>query len=432
MFDPTTYLTELMTRYPILGGGAALGIAAALWGSLKSVPGMLYRTLRARMFYTLEVTSDDRPFFQWMDRWAQQYTKFSRSYRPTDGDNSEDAEAEERFHMAPGTGRHFLWTPFGWGWYRQSRENTKSAGAGESYSRTVTVELFAPFRTPKFDQLLLQSYECHLEVQAKERLRVYVPESGDYWQPRMRLRIRPLDSVILPEGMPEAITADVVNFLSNYEWYQDLAVPYRRGYLFHGPPGNGKTSAAMALAHKFRLPLYTLSLSSPGMTDNRLQSLTGDLPERCLLLLEDIDSAFKGRETEGSKSLLSFSGLLNALDGVTTGEGRLLIMTTNLPDQLDPALVRPGRVDRTWEFPNADNSMTARLFARFLPHESAAQCQEFVKSYGNGMSSMAQVQEVLVQRALPSLTPKALPLVNLAASVHKRRRRVRPAWPGRV
>ncbi len=76
------------------------------------------------------------------------------------------------------------------------------------------------------------------------------------------------------------------------------------------------------------------------------------MPQRCVVLLEDVDAAFTSREGNGSNknsdgvgAQISFSGLLNALDGVSCGDSRILFMTTNYVDRLDPALVRPGRVD---------------------------------------------------------------------------------------
>lgn len=84
------------------------------------------------------------------------------------------------------------------------------------------------------------------------------------------------------------------------------------------------------------------------MSDDRLALLFATAPARCIILLEDVDSAFVNRQPAdgGGGNNLTFSGLLNALDGVTSaGEGRLIFMTTNHRERLDPALLRPGRVD---------------------------------------------------------------------------------------
>ena len=82
--------------------------------------------------------------------------------------------------------------------------------------------------------------------------------------------------------------------------------------------GTGKTSVVTALAGELGLDIYVVTLSSPSMTDETLRSLLNSAAERCILLLEDVDAAFVGREasSEGPSGRLSFSGLLNAIDGV--------------------------------------------------------------------------------------------------------------------
>lgn len=147
----------------------------------------------------------------------------------------------------------------------------------------------------------------------------------------------------------------------------ETGIPYRRGYLFSGPPGTGKTSLTAALAGVFGLDIYVLTLLDPYLNEEQLVRLFSSVPSRCIVLLEDIDAAGLKRNDElkrkklqgedipeeqqpahGRKALsinISLSGLLNAIDGVASSEGRILVMTTNKPKELDLALIRPGRVD---------------------------------------------------------------------------------------
>ncbi|KAK0706296.1 P-loop containing nucleoside triphosphate hydrolase protein, partial [Lasiosphaeria miniovina] len=122
-------------------------------------------------------------------------------------------------------------------------------------------------------------------------------------------------------------------------WYSDRGIPYRRGYLFHGPPGTGKTSFAVAIASQFYLPIYTYNLKDSGLTDEKLGKLIRRSPSRCLIVFDDIDVI-------GDKPGVSLPGLLTAIDGPSSHEGHILIMTTNIPDGLNDALVRPERIDR--------------------------------------------------------------------------------------
>jgi len=269
-----------------------------------------------------------------------------------------------------------------------------------------------------------------------------------------------MSTVILAADQKAAIIKDVNEFLhpSSAGWYARRGIPYRRGYLFHGPPGTGKTSLSFALAGLFGLDVYAVSLQEPALTEGDLMLLFNGLPRRCIVLLEDVDAAGlilregqgesggidrkkrKGKgEDDGKikaevedgkkddkkdedakdkkkepaaaesytladlarelKSLpsastatvapqrggnrnvgnrgpsgghpnkepgagISLSGLLNAIDGVASHEGRVLIMTTNHPEKLDAALVRPGRVDRKIGFTLAMKVEVQELFVR--------------------------------------------------------------------
>ncbi|KAG3177051.1 hypothetical protein PC129_g25529, partial [Phytophthora cactorum] len=126
---------------------------------------------------------------------------------------------------------------------------------------------------------------------------------------------RPLASVILDEGVKEAVVDDVNDFMERQQWYVDRGIPYRRGYLLFGPPGSGKTSFIQALAGELDFSVAMINLSEMGMTDDKLAYLLTKLPKRSLLLLEDADAAFinrRQRESDGyNGATVTFSGLLN-------------------------------------------------------------------------------------------------------------------------
>jgi chaperone BCS1 len=149
----------------------------------------------------------------------------------------------------------------------------------------------------------------------------------------------------------------------------DRGIPYRRGYLLYGLPGSGKSSFIQALAGELDFGIALVNLSERGVTDDRLASLMTSLPARTLLLLEDADAAFTNRrqaESDGySGSTVTFSGLLNALDGVAAGEERIAFLTTNHIERLDPALIRPGRVDMTVRIGEATRYQAAEMWDRF-------------------------------------------------------------------
>lgn len=112
------------------------------------------------------------------------------------------------------------------------------------------------------------------------------------------------------------------------------------------------------------------------------------------MLLEDIDAAFAKRnqsDQQGYQSMLTFSGLLNALDGVASAEERIVFMTTNHIEQLDPALVRPGRIDMKEFFGNATEAQIRGMFLRFYEDETDL-ADQFVRSLKGKSVSTASLQ----------------------------------------
>ncbi|KAJ3112571.1 hypothetical protein HK100_002282 [Physocladia obscura] len=207
----------------------------------------------------------------------------------------------------------------------------------------------------------------------------YGPEWRPFGNPRRR---RDLRSVVLDDGVAEKLTTDLHAFLRNGAWYHDRGIPYRRGYLLHGPPGSGKTSFIQAVAGDLGYSICLLNLSERGMTDDRLAHLLANAPPQSMILLEDVDAAFarnRDAKQEGFQSMVTFSGLLNALDGVAASEERLVFMTTNHIDRLDPALIRPGRADVIVKIDNVTDSQARRMFLRFYPGYEALANQFVIK-----------------------------------------------------
>jgi chaperone BCS1 len=257
-------------------------------------------------------------------------------------------------------------------------------------------------------QLLLEARDHYMAKDDKKTL-IYRGASSNVggdptWQRCMARSSRPFSTVILNDKVKKDLIDDVTDYLNpeTRRWYSNRGIPYRRGYLLYGPPGTGKSSLSLALAGFFQMRIYIVSLSSIMANEENLSSLFAELPRRCVVLLEDIDSAglTHTREENGTNAgvdvaqaapppspkatkpgdvpvltnRLSLSGLLNILDGVASQEGRVLIMTTNHLEKLDKALIRPGRVDMVVKFGLADADMSAAIFrAIYAPYEGEIQ-----------------------------------------------------------
>ncbi|KAF5353490.1 hypothetical protein D9756_007928 [Leucocoprinus leucothites] len=202
-----------------------------------------------------------------------------------------------------------------------------------------------------------------------------------YWNECKRKPRRSLESVILEAGVLDSLVSDVQEFLDMEDWYQTAGIPYRRGYLLHGPPGAGKTSTIYALAGELGLEIYSLSLASSSIDDSILAAAIACIPKRSIFLLEDIDCAFSRAEDLNSntnnvpfgmygsptKCNVTLSGLLNILDGVASQEGVLFFATTNHIEDLDNALIRPGRIDKKIQYYHSARPQATALFKRFFP-----------------------------------------------------------------
>ena len=202
------------------------------------------------------------------------------------------------------------------------------------------------------------------------------------------------DNLVLPAHMVSDIRTNVEGFFAGRERYAYLGLPHRRGFLFAGPPGCGKTLTLKTLASN--TPAKFISVLGKADVDDGTFHCALDLAEKCtpaVVMLEDLDRVVQARG-------VSLSHFLNLLDGLKVLRGVLVIATCNEPDKLDPALLhRPSRFDRVWRFelPKYDQRLALlRKRGRDFFSESAL---EVAARRSEGFS-MAYVQEIVVSALL--------------------------------
>jgi len=223
-----------------------------------------------------------------------------------------------------------------------------------------------------------------------------------YWTSVGKKMPRSMESVVLPTRTKKLVDDDIRSFLSKQteKFYGKHGIPYKRSYLFRGVPGSGKTSFIEALAGIHKRNLCQLMLSVPQMTDEMFANCISNVPSDSIIVLEDIDALFdSGRKKNNKDCPLTFSAILNGLDGIASPYAQIFIMTTNYPNRLDPAMVRSGRVDVHIEFKNANKMQMEGIFLNFYP-ESGDLAKEFaekVSKLSKGTLSMATIQQHFVR-----------------------------------
>lgn len=286
------------------------------------------------------------------------------------GGNDDEDELEgndEMFHIRrmakvppnyePNFGTYYFWC----GWRLFVFDRQRSLKPSNPWSRKIDEEdiVFRTlgWKTEPLKQLLRDIKDWSVQQENTftviRRPQPKDGRRGASWMRAMERPSRPMDTVVLDPMEKVKLIADMNNYLlpSARRWYARRGIPYRRGYLFHGPPGTGKSSLSFALAGVFGLEVYLISLRDQMMTESDLMAYFNSLPRRCIVLLEDIDTAGLERRTLGSRkgvagagrarlaasksdedgkdaskedekdtnaTGISLSGLLNAIDGVAS------------------------------------------------------------------------------------------------------------------
>lgn len=389
LFTPANGLPQ---GFGLAGLGAGLAVARR---GLQHGASLIKR----RLLVDLEIGRNDESY-QWFLHWMSRYQR-AQSSTPASASETINGTAREsywdrmlrritpglhhlsiqtskishpngalhtRFSLVPGPGRHVL-----------RYKNTFLAVHRTRETKALDLQTGSPWETVTLTTLYSQRHifeelftEAHkLAMQLQEGKTVVLTAWGTEWRPfGQPRRKRPLESVILDHGVKEKIVSDVQDFLGSGKWYFDRGIPYRRGYLLHGPPGSGKSSFIQALAGEMDHNISLLNLSERGLTDDRLSHLLTNIPPRTIVLLEDVDAAFSHQRVQTDAhgyrgANVTFSGLLNALDGVASAEERLIFLTTNYVDRLDQALIRPGRVDMTVRLGEPSRWQIEQLWDRF-------------------------------------------------------------------
>lgn len=354
---------------PLVQGGMTLMFAGWLGYQLRAIPARLYDWLRHWATRQIQIR-DQSPLYE---AWLEMLTEASvrpggpRTLEVRLAGASDDAQGDSGLRA----GSDAFWARLHGKWCRVwiGRENGSAGGngGGDLMRRfMISVEVIWGTRAD-LARMLAEAKRRSLVEEHRQ-----IVELCDKWGSRHTLKMpkRAPGTLCLPSGLYEGIEARIRSFLESREAYERAGIPWRFGILLHGAPGTGKTSISHVLASRLGMRLAVIPLADL-RSDEDLVSAFTSVGARAIVLLEDVDSAFRKRKS-GEAEGITFSGFLNCIDGMLAPhDGRVLIMSTNHPETLDAALIRPGRVDLNVEVPLLSRQAAFDYVDRVFAHVPA-------------------------------------------------------------
>ena len=336
-----THLEELLNHNDFaVGAVIASFTGVGLWLA-RSLPMKVWGFIVRHTVTTLEVNNHDDVFYDICKLlYERGIVKHSRRIKAGNG-----KWGEGDITKSIGYGTQLFW--YDWHMPLLISVNMHEESITEKFKESISIQKFG--RSHKFFNDMLAEIATMDEDKHKTkyyRLRDYGSKQLVSTQKK-----RHFDNLILPENVRNSITNGIDKFINSEQWFADHGIPYQLGILLHGPPGTGKTSIVKAIAAYMDKSLLFVDQYN-ALVDACL------LDKESIIVVEEVDTlgianrdkddketkeTDQTREPSSAKDVLN--KVLNALDGAIVNEGRIVIFTTNYVENLDSALIRPGRID---------------------------------------------------------------------------------------
>ncbi|MCL7050871.1 hypothetical protein MKW94_020780 [Papaver nudicaule] len=246
-----------------------------------------------------------------------------------------------------------------------------------------------------------------IELRRKKEIRLFSNTPDKRWRSIPFTHPTSLETVAMDSDLKDKVKSDLEAFLKSKQYYHKLGRVWKRSYLLHGEPGTGKSSFVAAMAKFLNYDIYDIDLTNV-TDDSHLKSLLSSTTNRSVIVIEHLDRFLNEKSTG-----ISVSGILSSMDGVFSsccGEERIMVITMNSKEKIDPAILRPGRIDVQIYFPLCDFTAFKTLANSYLglkDHKLFPQVEEI---FQNGLAlSPAEIGEIMiVNRASPSRALKSV------------------------
>lgn len=371
----------------LINGTTLLAILAYIGYQLKSAPELIFNQIKRRLIYTtnIEETSELFKYFEnWLVKFQSKHFKNVTATLDVDRDDEKEKDGKKEYRIIT---RHHIDTFIIK--YKnkrllitKGREKFENASdIRNAFHNNFKIEGWRA--KTQITELLNEVVEYN-KVINQNRQKIYINNHWGDWGYFGDINSKTINNVIIKDK--QLIINDVSDFVTREEWYAKRGLAYKRGYLFYGSPGNGKTSLCLALAKYLNKDIQFLNLNDLEK-DSSLFTVFNSIKNNSILVIEDVDAIF-GKRNGDSK--VSFSSLLNCMDGAFYKHGIITIMTTNHIDVIDPALIREGRIDIKLNIDNPEKKEVEEYLSLF--YEESIVLDQYTQKL-----SMARIQEICLR-----------------------------------
>lgn len=369
------WVEQVSNGNQMIAGAIALALSGIVGFVFTQLPRTLLNFIKVQFVTTLTLNNTD---------WSKKQTfikvgKFLHNMTTERGSRSLSLETgyidgSDFICVTMGYGNHFFWYNGQLMWLNKVKLDSSGS---ENLKEEITLSVLG--RKHDIFHKLLEDNKPDVD---RDLISLSVFKEGS-WRLQSKFPKKGLDTLALNPETRCCFDNEFKYFIENESVYHRLNLPYKMTTVLHGKSGSGKTSLIRALASDYNMNVCLLPLT--GMTDSSLSEAVNTAPKSSIIVIEDFDSSGavsrRGNITgEPSSnltinnetttdvaaqfSMLTLSGILNTLDGMSSLNGSIIFMTTNCIESIDPALLRSGRVDSVMELPLLKGSTVKDYFSK--------------------------------------------------------------------